>query len=129
MLDASEDTYSAEMAHLQALAFSLRKKLEYNAPKCKAMMVNKKKGDKPPIMFIADHLIEIVSQIKYLGDIFQENGKNCGLIKDRVQRGVVAILKIEAILNETQFGKYTLEISLLLYRALFLSSILFNSQV
>ena len=128
MLDASEDTYSAEMAHLQALAFSLRKKLEYNAPKCKAMMVNKKKGDKPPIMFIADHLIEIVSQIKYLGDIFQENGKNCGLIKDRVQRGVIAILKIEAILNETQFGKYTLEISLLLYRALFLSSILFNSQ-
>ena len=92
------------------------------------MVVNKKKSDKCPIMFIADHLIEIVSQIKYLGDIFQENGKNCGLIKDRVKRGITVILKIEAILNETQFGKHTMEVSLLLYRALFLSSVLFNSQ-
>ena len=128
MLDASEDTYSAEMAHLQAMAFSMQKKLKHNAPKCNTMTVNKKKGDKSPIMFIADHLIEIVSQIKYLGDIFQDNGKNCGLIKDRVKRGITVILKIEAILNETQFGKYTMEISLLLYRALFLSSVIFNSQ-
>ena len=128
MLDASEDHSDAESAHLHALAFSHRKKLKYNAPKCKAMVVNKKKAEGLPLMFIEDQLIEIVSQIKYLGDIFQENGKNDGLIQDRISRAIVVILKIEAILSETQFGKHTIEISLLLYRSLFLSAILFNSQ-
>ena len=128
MLDVSENSYDAEMAHLQALVFSHRKKMTYNSPKCKGMVVNKKKGERLPIMFIEDAVIEIVAQIKYLGDIFQENGKNDALVKDRISRGVAAILRIEAILCEIQFGKHTFEVSLLLYRSLFLSCILFNSQ-
>ena len=128
MLDLSENTYDTEMAHLHALAFSYKKKIKYNAPKCKSMVVNKKNDERLPIMFIEDAIIEIVAQIKYLGDIFQANGKNGGLIKDRISRGMAAILRIEAILCETQFGKHTFEVSLLLYRALFLSCMLFNSQ-
>ena len=49
-------------------------------------------------------------------------------MKDRLKRGLKVILKIEAIMAETQFGKHTIEVSLLLYRALYLSSLLFNSQ-
>jgi hypothetical protein len=38
------------------------------------------------------------------------------------------MLKIETIMSETQFGKHSIDVSLLLYRALFLSSVIFNSQ-
>ena len=69
-----------------------------------------------------------VKHTKYIGDIFQQNGKNDELIKDRVNRGTKAMLKIEAILAEVSFGQHTMNVSLLLYRALFLSSVIFNSQ-
>ena len=128
LLDASEDCPDAETANLHATAFGYRKKLNYSCGKCKGMVVNKGKNDKLPCMFIRDQKLELVKLIKYLGDIFQQNGKNNELVKDRLSRGIKVILKIEAIMSETQFGRHTIEVSLLLYRALFLSSILFNSQ-
>ena len=128
MIDVSENGYDAENAHLEAISFSCKKKIKHNAPKCKAMVVNKQMNEKLAIMYIENVLIEHVHHLKYLGDIFQDNGKNTELIKDRISRGIVVILKIEAILADVQLGKHTLKVSLLLYRALFLSSVLFNSQ-
>ena len=128
MLDISLDSYDAEAANLNAVAFSRKKKLTYNGPKCKTMPVNCKKNQRVPSMFIEGEKIEVVALLKYLGDIFQMNGKNSELIKDRLCRGTKVMLQIEAILSETNFGKHTVDVCLLLYRALFLSSILFNSQ-
>jgi hypothetical protein len=128
MMDLSDDAPDAEIAHLNALNFSYKKKMNYSEGKCKGMAVHGKKHDKMPQMYIKDSLIELVSHLKYLGDIFQRNGKNDELIKDRIKRGMNVILKIEAILLDTRFGKHTTEVSLLLYRALFLSSVIFNSQ-
>ena len=129
LLDLSESASDAEEANLHATVFSQLKKMLFNSQgKCKGMIVNKKSSDAQPTMFARDKIIEILSEIDYLGDIFQQNGKNSELVKDRLKRGLQVILKIEAIMAETQFGKHTIEVSLLLYRALFLSSILFNSQ-
>ena len=128
MMDLSDDAPDAEIAHLQAIHFGHKKKMNYSQGKCKGMAVHAKKNDEQPQMYINDKLIELVTHLKYLGDIFQNNGKNDELVKDRVKRGMNVILKIEAILSETRFGKHTTNVSLLLYRALFLSSILFNSQ-
>ena len=128
MIDLSEDSYDAETAHLEGLAFSCKKKVKYNGKKCKGMIVNKRRNERSAVMFIDEEKLELVSHLKYLGDIFQENGRNNELIKDRVGRGVAAKLKIDAILSEVQLGKHTIEVSLLLYRFLFISSILFNSQ-
>ena len=129
LLDMSENASDAEKANLRAIAFSLLKKMLFNSQgKCKGMIVNKKLNDIEPLMFIRDKRIEFLSDVDYLGDIFQQNGKNSELVKDRLKRGLKVILKIEAIMSETQFGKHTIEVSLLLYRALFLSSVLFNSQ-
>lgn len=128
MLDMSEDNFDAEKSHLNALAFSHRKKIKYNGPKCKCLMVNGKKDERQAIMYIGNERLKYVPSFKYLGDIFQDNGKNTELVKDRISRGTAAILRIEAILSETQLGKHTIKVSLLLYRSLFLSSILFNSQ-
>ena len=129
LLDMSENAQDAEKANLRALAFALLKKLLFNSEgKCKGLLVNKKMGDLQPRMFIRDKTIEFFSYVNYLGDIFQHNGKNSELVKDRLNRGLKVMLKIETILAEIEFGKHTIEVSLLLYRALFLSSILFNSQ-
>ena len=129
LLDMSENAQDAEKANLRALAFALLKKLLFNSEgKCKGMLVNKKMGDLQPRMFIRDKNIEFFSYVNYLGDIFQHNGKNSELVKDRLNRGLRVMLKIETILAEIEFGIHTIEVSLLLYRALFFSSILFNSQ-
>ena len=111
------------------MAFSLRKKLKYALSKCEAMIINGKKNTEDlPTLYLDQEEMKYVQHTKYIGDVFQENGKNDELIKDRVNRGIRAMLKIEAILSETSFGKHTIDVSLLLYRALFLSTILFNSQ-
>ena len=129
LLDMSENATDAERANLRALAFALLKKLSFNSQgKCKGMMVNRRVNDIEPSMFARDKKIELFSCVDYLGDIFQHNGKNSELVKDRLKRGLKVMLKIETIMSETSFGKHTIEVSLLLYRALFLSSILFNSQ-
>ena len=128
MLDVSESSDDAETAHLNATAFSFKKKLRYSLPKCEGMMINGRKSEPLPCMYLEGEKIKHVSHTKYLGDVFQQNGKNDELIKDRLGRGTKVMLKIDAIMAETQFGKHTLIVSLLLYRALFLASVLFNSQ-
>ena len=50
MIDLSENSHDAEDAHLEALAFSFKKKIKYNGPKCKGMVVNKKKNERLGIM-------------------------------------------------------------------------------
>ena len=128
MLDISE-LDEAEAAHLKAIAFSLRKKLKYSLAKCEGMVINgKKDSENLPALFLEEDEMKHVKHTKYIGDIFQQNGKNDELIKDRVNRGTKAMLKIEAILAEVSFGQHTMNVSLLLYRALFLSSVIFNSQ-
>ena len=128
MLDISE-LNEAEAAHLKAIAFSLRKKLKYSLPKCEGMVINgKKHTENLPALFLEDKELKHVQHTKYIGDIFQQNGKNDELVKDRVSRGTKAMLKIEAILADVSFGHHTMNVSLLLYRALFLSTVIFNSQ-
>ena len=128
MLDVSVDAEESETSHLHASAFSFKKKLRYSPPKCEGMVINGKKGEVLPCMFLEEEMIKHVLHLKYIGDVFQQNGKNDELIKDRLGRGTKVILKIDAIMSEIQFGKHTIIVSLLLYRALFLSSVLFNSQ-
>ena len=50
------------------------------------------------------------------------------MMKDRVKRGTAAMISIEAIMADLQLGHYTVSVYLLLYRSLFLSTMLFNSQ-
>ena len=50
-------------------------------------------------MYARDKIIEILSEIDYLGDIFQQNGRNSELVKDRLKRG------LKVILNDNLPGK------------------------
>ena len=63
-----------------------------------------------------------------IGDIFNSRGNNDGLIADRIKRGTKAMITIASLMAETEVGVYHVSVMLLLYRSLFLSTTLFNSQ-
>ena len=97
MLDVSVAAEESETSHLHASAFSFKKKLRYSPPKCEGMVINGKKGEVLPCMFLEEEMIKHVLHLKYIGDVFQQNGKNDELIKDRLGRGTKVILKIDAV--------------------------------
>ena len=102
--------------------------MSHKGKKCKSLVMNKKKKDLLPELFIGNEPIENASIIEYLGDIFNQKGDNSDMIKDRVRRGIAAMISIEAIMADLQLGTFTVSVYLLLYRSLFLSTLLFNSQ-
>jgi hypothetical protein len=92
------------------------------------MVTNKRKQDPLPELMIGSEPIENASSIEYLGDIFNAKGTNSDMIKDRVKRGVAAMISIEAIMADLHLGSYTVGVYMMLYQSLFLSSMLFNAQ-
>ena len=127
-LDLSLSAANAEKSHENALLFGRKKKIPYSKTKCKSMVINGKKNDHPPQLFIEEAKVEIVKVIEYLGDVINSKGDYSDLINDRVSRGVSAMVRIEALVQETGLGVHTVSVYLLLYQALFLSCVLFNSQ-
>ena len=118
-------------AHGNALLFEKRKKLRYSSTKCFCMAINQKSGDTLPTLMIdigRDSKVIPTSQTIYLGDVFNSKGNNDGLILDRVNRGTKAMITILSLMAETDVGVYRVCILLLLYRVLFLSTMLFNSE-
>ena len=127
-LDLSVSTDNAEESHKKAILFGRKKKIPYSKTKCKTMVVNGKKNDQPPQLYIEEAKVELVQLIEYLGDVINSKGDYSDLVKDRVKRGVSAMVRIEALVRETGLGVHTVSVYLLLYQALFLSCITFNSQ-
>ena len=117
-------------AHQNALLFKKRKKLTHSATKCFSMVMNKNQMDEElPVLWLDDNNKVIVTkEIAYLGDIFNYLGNNDGLIADRIKRGTKALITIASLMAETEVGIHRVSIMLLLYRALFLSTVLFNSS-
>ena len=128
MLDVSLSGSDTQLSHGNSVAFSFKKKMNHKAKKCKSLLTNGKKKDLSPTLMIGDEVVEIASLIEYLGDIFNTKGDNSDMMQDRVRRGTAAMISIEAIMADLQLGPHTISVYLLLYYALFLSTMLFNSQ-
>ena len=60
--------------------------------------------------------------------MINSKGDYSDLVLNRIRRGVVAMIRIEALVNETGLGVHTVNVHLLLYQSLFISCLLFNSQ-
>ena len=127
-LSCSKEDYLA--AHLNALLFTKRKKLTLSGTKCYTMILNKQTKDgKIPILIIDDKKnVILATEITYLGDVFNSSGNNNDLIADRIKRGTKSMIMIASLMAETEVGVHHVSVMLLLYRALFLSTMLFNSQ-
>ena len=129
IIDLSSTFSDCIEAHRRAVLFAKLKKLKYSAKKCFNMIVNKAAGmEHPELHLDGGKLVVPASVITYLGDLFNEKGNNDDLIDDRVKRGTKAMISIMALMSETDVGEHHINVMLLLYRSLFLSTMLFNSQ-
>jgi hypothetical protein len=128
VVDISGSEKDARKAHVNALEFALKKKLNFAPDKCFIMVVNGKRSHKVPDLFINGEMMEEAKIMKYLGDIFNHNGTNINLMDDRVARGTAAMVSIQGFIREICLGVHTISVHLLLYKSIFLASILFNSQ-
>ena len=115
-------------AHRRALLFALRKRLSFGVLKCVFMIINGKKMDVSPVLEIDDHIMEQVMKTKYVGDIFNQQGTNEDLIKDRVTKGRGTMISLIALCEESGLGKYTVQSMILLYMTVFISALIFNCQ-
>ena len=106
------------------------KKLTLSGTKCFWMVLNRKlKDGEIPVLKINDEYFVIpTTETVYLGDVFNSLGNNDGLMADRVRRGTKAMITIASLMAEIEVGVHHVNIMLLLYRSLFLSTMLFNSQ-
>ena len=129
VFDLNGSTQDTVVSHENAIVFGRRKKLGYSIKKCKSMILNGKKDTEPPSLFIEKVKVGTATVITCLGDPINNKGTNSDLIADRQQRGTSAMIRIEVLVKETGLGIYTINVHLLLYHSLFLSCVLFNSQV
>ena len=130
IIDLSSSVEDFFASHRNALLFANMKKLTLSGTKCYWMVMNRKSQDGEVLeLRIGDEKLVIpTSEIVYLGDVFNSLGNNDGLIADRVRRGTKAMITVASLLAETEVGTHHVDIMLLLYRCLFLATILFNSQ-
>ena len=66
---------------------------------------------------------------KYLGNIISTDGKNDENVKSRAASALGSISSIMNILNEVSLGSYFFKIGFLLRQTIFLSKLLFSSEI
>lgn len=127
ILDASEDLEDATTAHDTVIKFADKKRLEISLKKCSVIPVNSSKHTKMPCLPVKDKPIKIETSAKYLGDI-NCKGSHADMIEDRVKKGDGCATNIFSMVQDINFGCYSIETTLMLYNSLFLSTVLYNSQ-
>ena len=74
------------------------------------------------------HTLDTVFSTKYLGDIFQADGRQEMNIKERINRGYRSVKEIAAMLDEMCLGQFYFQSGNILRNSLLLSSLLTNSE-
>ena len=77
---------------------------------------------------IIEEKLEEVAYEKYLGDIISNDGNSIRNIKSRVNKGKGVAIRIMQILESNPLGKLYFEVAVVLRNALFVSSVLCNSE-
>ena len=122
------DVNNAIQSHNDVIYFTKKKRLQLNETKCVQVIINKKPSDIPPLLMVNDRPIECVQSTKYLGDIISANGSNSNLVCDRVRKGKAVTVSILSLSNQTTLGHHSIRTSLILYKSVFIPSVLFNAQ-
>ena len=122
------DTNDLEAAHEKFVVFSLIKRSNLNADKCVVLPINKKNQTCLPTLKIGDHEMKVVTETKILGDFVNSKGNHNSLIAARVKSGNGVMINMVALCNEVTIGFYQIEMLLLMYRAVFIPTVIFNSE-
>ena len=120
--------FDANTSHLNFCFFADKKKQPLNELKCFLLPVNCKKTDPIPVQEVNFKPVAVKEKVEYLGDIFNQKGNFKDLIADRVRRGTVCTINTMAECSDADMGRFALNSILLLYRTVFLKTVLFNSE-
>ena len=115
-------------SHNQVTFFSKKKKAPLNEDKCICLIVNDKSPYPQPVLFVNDKQIKIEGVAKYLGDLFNSRGNNDALLDDRGKTATRCLVTCLAECYAVTRGCKALESLLLLYKCVYIQSILFNSE-
>ena len=115
-------------SHDKTTFFASKKKMPLNEKKCNGLIVNNKKPYAVPVLYVNGIIMELEEKIRYLGDIFNAHGTNTDLLQDRVSRGISCLISCISECSEVTQGCREIETMLLLYKLLFLSTVLYNSE-
>ena len=110
------------------------KKLRFHVPdkqgKSKCHKIHIGKHNKAcPVLKVHDTIMEEVTEDIYLGDVISQDGKNRKNVDKRISKGLGLITQIMNMMESMSFGKYYIEIALLLRESIFINGILNNSEV
>ncbi len=122
------DVVDTEQAHHKFANFSTRKRAPLNSDKCTNLTINKQNHVNPPTLKIDDHILDEVKVSRILGDHFNNKGDNTSLIEKRVNLSHGIRNSMLATCNETTFGTHRIEVLVLLYRSIFVQSVLLNCR-
>ena len=152
LLIVTECGYKSAMSNSFINCKTNMKKLQFGIDKCHKMHVGKKRIEEIcPDLFVDSWKLKEVTEIetgeevlnevhtglskmeeviqeKYLGDIISHDGKNMKNVMARVGKAVGITNQIMSILEEICFGPYHFEVAVTLRNALFISSLLCNSE-
>ena len=66
---------------------------------------------------------------KLLGDILSSDGSNNSMIEERTQKARTATISIMSLCSDVTLGYHRVKVLIMLYVAIFIAAVLFNSQV
>ena len=78
-LDVSDTTDNAVRSHENTILFARMKKIGHSKKKCKTMVMNGKKNDIPPDLYIEESKVFVATVIAYLGNLINNKGTNSGI--------------------------------------------------
>ena len=128
VVNVNTNVEDSNNSHVNFCFFADKKKRPLNEKKCFMLPVNCKKTDPVPLQEVNHKEVEIKESVQYLGDIFNQKGDYIDLINDRTRKGTVCTVNAMALCNDSELGMYTLNSLLLLYKTVFLKTILYNSE-
>ena len=125
----NNDINDTVTGHDKFIFFSMKKRLPIHPTKCVILIVNKKAHDSCPMLKIDEHIMEEVKETKIVGDMVNNKGNRNSLVEDRVKSGKSVIANMLATCSEVTCGMYYVKVMLLLYRSVFIQTMLSNSDV
>ena len=126
--DLNDDINETVESNQEVVNFSKSKRLSLNHPKCGLITINKKKHHSSPTLKIGEGTIPQIKSTKLLGDIINEKGNNRDMIDDKIKKAQAALINCLSLCNEVTLGLFFVKSALILYRSVFLATLLFNSQ-
>ena len=92
IIDLSSSTNNCMESHGKAVHFANKKKIRYSGTKCFVMVMDVKDNaaEIPTLVIDEKNNVLVVTELTYLGDVFNSKVNNDGLIADRMKRGIKA---------------------------------------